>query len=220
VKKLINGIVDFRKNLRPTVKDTFAQLALGQRPDCLFIACSDSRVVPNLFASTEPGDLFVIRNVGNLIPPYEEGSDGPHFGSEAAAIQFALAALPITEIIVCGHSECGAIGALTQGGGPENTPALSCWLRHGQSSLRKLETGTKLGSHLERHNQLSQINVLEQLEHLKTYPVVQERLAKRQIRMHGWYFDIKGADVYEYEPSEERFHLIDEAYAVTLLNQR
>ena len=90
MKKLINGIVDFRKNVRPAVKDTFALLALGQRPDCLFIACSDSRVVPNLFASTEPGDLFVIRNVGNLIPPYDEGNDGPHFGSEAAAIQFAL----------------------------------------------------------------------------------------------------------------------------------
>ena len=109
MKKLLNGIVDFRKNVRPAVKDTFALLALGQRPDTLFIACSDSRVVPNLFASTEPGDLFVIRNVGNLIPPFSEGESGPHFGSEAAAIQFALTQLPITEIVVCGHSECGAI---------------------------------------------------------------------------------------------------------------
>jgi carbonic anhydrase len=219
VKKLLKGIVDFRKNVRPSVKDTFAQLALGQRPDTLFIACSDSRVVPNLFASTEPGDLFVIRNVGNLIPPYEEGSGGPHFGSEAAAIQFALAALPITEIIVCGHSECGAIGALAQGRTPQNTPALSCWLRHGQGSLRKLDTGPELGSHLERHNQLSQINVLEQLEHLQTYPVVRDRLVSRQLRLHGWYFDIKGANVYAYEPSEERFRLIDETYAGVLLNR-
>jgi carbonic anhydrase len=224
VKKLLKGIVDFRRNVRPTVKDTFALLALGQRPDTLFIACSDSRVVPNLFASTEAGDLFVIRNVGNLIPPYREGdlhtgAGGPHFGSEAAAIQFALATLPIEEIIVCGHSECGAVGALARGQTPANTPALNCWLRHGQSSLRKLEAGTRLGAHLERHNQLSQINVLEQLEHLKTYPLVQERLASRKLRLHGWYFDIKGAEVYEYEPSEERFHLIDETYAVTLLNR-
>lgn len=219
MKKLLKGIVDFRQNVRPSVKDTFAQLALGQRPDTLFIACSDSRVVPNLFASTEPGDLFVIRNVGNLIPPHEEGSDGPHFGSEAAAIQFALAALPITEIIVCGHSECGAIGALSRGRTPESTPALSCWLRHGQTSLRKLEAGAALGGHLERHNQLSQINVLEQLEHLKTYPLLRERLASRQLRLHGWYFDIKGADVYAYEPSEGRFRLIDETYAGTLLSR-
>jgi carbonic anhydrase len=201
------------------VKDTFAQLALGQRPDCLFIACSDSRVVPNLFASTEPGDLFVIRNVGNLIPPYSEGNSGPHFGSEAAAIEFALATLPVTEVIVCGHSDCGAMGALARGTAPEDPAALSCWLRHGQGSLRKLDSGAKLGSHLERHNQLSQINVLEQLEHLKTYPLLQDRLASRKLRLHGWYFDIKGADVYEYEPSEERFHLIDETYASTLLNR-
>jgi carbonic anhydrase len=217
VKKLINGIVDFRKNVRPTVKDTFALLALGQRPDTLFIACSDSRVVPNLFASTEPGDLFVIRNVGNLIPPYSETDARP--GSEAAAIEFALATLPITEVIVCGHSECGAIGALSQGQSREDAPAFSCWLRHGEASLRQLQGGASLGNHLERHNQLSQLNVLEQLEHLKTYPVVRERLARGELRLHGWYFDIKEANVYEYEPSEARFHLIDEVYAVKLLNR-
>jgi carbonic anhydrase len=219
VKKLLNGIVDFRKNVRPAVKDTFALLALGQRPDTLFIACSDSRVVPNLFASTEPGDLFVIRNVGNLIPPYSEGDSGPHFGSEAAAIQFALETLPVTDIVVCGHSECGAMGAIERGQAPPNAPALSCWLRHGGTSLKKLEAGAKLGNHLERHNQLSQINVLEQLAHLKTYPVVEERLVSRKLRLHGWYFDIKGAEVYAYEPSEERFHLIDETHAHTLLNR-
>jgi carbonic anhydrase len=219
VKKLINGIVDFRQKVRPSVKDTFAQLALGQRPDCLFIACSDSRVVPNLFASTEPGDLFVIRNVGNLIPPYSEGSAAPHFGSEAAAIQFALATLPITEVIVCGHSECGAIGALARGEMRSDAPAFGCWLRHGQESLRQLEAGASLGNHLERHNQLAQLNVLQQLEHLKTYPVVLERLAARQLHLHGWYFDIKEANVYEYEPREGRFHLIDEVYAVELLNR-
>jgi carbonic anhydrase len=218
VKKLLNGIVDFRKNVRPTVKDTFALLALGQRPDTLFIACSDSRVVPNLFASTEPGDLFVIRNVGNLIPPYQ--ADSKAFGSEAAAIQFGLSSLPITEVIVCGHSECGAIGALSKGDDqPADTPAFNCWLRHGAGSLRQLEDGASLGNHLERHNQLSQLNVLEQLEHLKTYPVVQERVASGQLRLHGWYFDIKEANVYEYEPSEGRFHLIDESYATTLLNR-
>jgi len=217
VKKLLNGIVDFRKNVRPKVKDTFAHLALGQRPDTLFIACSDSRVVPNLFASTEPGDLFVIRNVGNLIPPYAE--DHSSHGSEAAAIQFGLSNLPITEIIVCGHSECGAIGALSQGSKNPDAPAFNCWLRHAQGSLEQVEAGTTLGNHLERHNQLSQLNVLEQLEHLKSYPVVREGLASGQLRLHGWYFDIKEANVYEYEPSEGRFHLIDEAYAATLLNR-
>jgi carbonic anhydrase len=221
MKKLINGIVDFRRNVRPAVKDTFALLALGQRPDTLFIACSDSRVVPNLFASSDPGDLFVIRNVGNLIPPYSEKESLSGYGSEAAAIEFALQTLPITEVVVCGHSECGAISALAhsqaQGGVPN--PAFKGWIRHGECSRRQLEAGAGLGAHLERHNQLSQLNVLEQLEHLKTYPVVQERLRQGTLRLHGWYFDIKEADVYEYEQSEGRFHLIDETYAVKLLNR-
>ena len=217
MKKLLKGIVDFRKNVRPTVKDTFAELALGQRPDTLFIACSDSRVVPNLFASTEPGDLFVIRNVGNLIPPYAE--DHSSHGSEAAAIQFGLSSLPITEVIVCGHSECGAIGSLASGQTRPDAPAFQCWLRHGQGSLKQLEAGATLGDHLERHNRLSQLNVLEQLDHLKTYPVVRERMASGQLRLHGWYFDIREANVYEYEPSEGRFHLIDGTYATTLLNR-
>lgn len=219
MKKLLNGIVDFRKKVRPEVKDTFAMLALGQAPDALFIACSDSRVAANVFASTEPGDMFVIRNVGNLIPPFAEGNDAPHFGAEAAAIQFALTNLPITDVIVCGHSECGAMGALAHGDVQDDVPAVKCWLRHGAGSLKQLEAGADLGNHLERRNQLSQLNVLEQLEHLKTYPIVQQRLKAGKLRLHGWYFDIKEANVYEYEPSEKRFHLIDETYAATLLQR-
>src|ERR1700712_1293849 len=115
MKKLLNGIVDFRKNVRPTVKETFALLALGQRPDTLFIACSDSRVVPNLFASSDPGDLFVVRNVGNLIPACGESGHSKSDESEAAAIEFALLNLPVAEIIVCGHSECGAMDKLVRG---------------------------------------------------------------------------------------------------------
>src|SRR5438045_8780417 len=111
MRKLIRGIIEFRKNRRPEYIETFARLALGQAPDTLFIACSDSRVAANVFASTEPGDMFVIRNVGNLIPRYQEGTEAPHFGAEAAAIQFGLANLPITDVVVCGHSECDAMGA-------------------------------------------------------------------------------------------------------------
>jgi carbonic anhydrase len=221
MKKLINGIVDFRKNVRPAVKDTFALLALGQRPDTLFIACSDSRVVPNLFASSDPGDLFVIRNVGNLIPPYSERESLSGYGSEAAAIEFALQTLPISEVVVCGHSECGAIGALAHRHGEDDVanPAFKGWIKHGAGSLRQLNAGAALGAHLERHNQLSQLSVLEQLEHLKTYPGVQERLQQGKLRLHGWWFDIKEAEVYEYEQSEGRFHLIDETYAAKLLNR-
>ncbi|MGK5082501.1 carbonic anhydrase [Bdellovibrionota bacterium FG-1] len=219
MKKLIRGIVDFRKNVRPSCKDTFAQLALGQRPDTLFIACSDSRVVPNLFASSDPGDLFVIRNVGNLIPPCGEQGHSGSDESEAAAIEFALLTLPVTEIIVCGHSECGAMESLVRGRAQIEAPNLKSWLRHGDRCLQKLNSGNPLGAHLERHNQLSQLNVLEQTEHLKTYPVVRKRLEEGTLRLHGWWFDIREADVYEYEPDEGHFHLIDEGYARMLLER-
>lgn len=217
MKKLIRGIVDFRKNVRPSYKETFARLALGQRPDTLFIACSDSRVVPNLFASSDPGDLFVIRNVGNFIPPCGARGHSASDESEAAAIEFALLTLSVTEIIVCGHSECGAMISLAQGRAHVEASNFKSWLRHGDVSLQQLDAGNRLGLHLERHNQLSQLNVLEQMEHLKTYPIVAERLLKGQLRLHGWWFDIKEADVYEYAPEEERFRLIDEEYAAQLI---
>jgi carbonic anhydrase len=216
MKKLIRGIVDFRKNIRPRCKDTFAHLALGQRPDTLFVACSDSRVVPNLFASSDPGDLFVVRNVGNLVPPSGEHSRPNGDESEAAAIEFALLKLPVTQIIVCGHSECGAMAALLRGRSHVAPPSLRDWLRHGEGSVRRLDQ-EKLNPRLEPHNQLSQVNVLEQLEHLATYPVVRERLREGRVRLHGWWFDIREAEVYGYDEEEKRFQLIDENYAEVLL---
>ena len=214
MKKLIRGIVDFRRKVRPGVKETFARLALGQQPDTLFIACSDSRVVPNLFASSDPGDLFVVRNVGNLIPPCGAAGEA----SEAAAIDFGLSALPITDVIVCGHSECGAMIALARGREQLDSPFLKSWLRHGQASLRRLDS-IPSDAHLDRHNRLSRANVLEQIEHLKTYPIVREKMQAGRLRLHGWWFDIKEADVYEYDAGEGGFRLIDEEYARILLER-
>jgi carbonic anhydrase len=218
MKKLIRGIVDFRRNVRPSCKDVFARLALGQRPDALFIACSDSRVVPNLFASSDPGDLFVVRNVGNLVPSCSGPANGDG-NAEAAAIEFALHALPIADIIVCGHSECGAMGALLRGRTPLASPFLENWLRHADGSLRRLDSGVPLGGDWPRHNQLSQHNVLEQLDHVQSYPLVRERLESGELRLHGWWFDVREAEVYDYDVDQGRFRLIDEDYAQLLLTR-
>ena len=128
MKKLVKGIIDFRKHVRPSYRETFARLALGQSPDTLFIACSDSRVAPNVFASTDPGDLFVIRNVGNLVPPCG-GEHGRSTAdeSEAAAIEFAVMNLGVSDVIICGHSECGAMQALLNGREKVQTPNLKSW---------------------------------------------------------------------------------------------
>jgi carbonic anhydrase len=213
--KLIRGIIEFRQKIRPGYRESFKHLAVGQWPDTLFIACSDSRVVPNTFASSDPGDLFVIRNVGNLIAPYATAPDA----SEAAAIEFSIRNLPIRDVIVCGHSHCGAM--CTVSGMPigESSAALRGWLGHAESSLARLDSEGPLDDSLPRHDQLSQLNVLEQIEHLKTYPAVMERLQEGKLQLHGWWFDIGRADVHAYDPNEKRFRLIDTSYAESLMKR-
>lgn len=199
------GILEFRKNLNPESRKIFARLALGQSPDALFISCSDSRVAVNAFASTNPGDLFVVRNVGNLIPPSgQEIAKGDR--SAAAAIEFAVLNLKISDIIVCGHSECGAMQAII-GGREKVSPNLAAWLSYGEQSK------TKLGSFnrdLTQHNELSQLNVLQQIEHLKTYSIVRERFENGTLNLHGWWFDLKSADVFAYNKKQNQFVLFSD----------
>lgn len=214
MKKLIQGIVDFRKNLTDESRALFAHLALGQKPDTLFVACSDSRVVPNLFASKNPGDLFVLRNIGNLIPPFSAPKKD---SSAAAVVEFSIFSLNVSDIIVCGHSECGAMNALIQGVDNCTCSNLDSWLEYGKESLKKIEQGFTLDPSLSKHNQLSQVNVLQQMQHIKTYPFIRERVEKKQLRVHGWWFDIAQADVYCYEHSLQKFVLIDEEEAKIIL---
>ena len=216
MKKLIQGIVDFRKNLTEESRALFAKLALGQKPDTLFIACSDSRVVPNLFASTNPGDLFVVRNIGNLIPP---ATCQDQDNSASAAIEFSIYSLGVSDIIICGHSECGAMEAFANGIDKLCCPHLEAWLKYGEESLCKVKKGLVVDPSLSQHNQISQVNVLQQMEHIKTYPFIQERLEKGELRVHGWWFDIAHADVYCYEPALNQFILIDEEEAALILQR-
>jgi carbonic anhydrase len=214
MKKLIRGILDFKKNIRPGYRETFARLALGQKPDSLLIACSDSRVAPNLFASTEPGDMFVIRNVGNMVPPAKAGSntpDGDH--SEAAAVEFSLSRLPVRDVIVCGHSDCGAMQALVEGKENLDMPCVRNWLQFGDEGLEQLLSGQSLDKTLSPVNQLSQLNVVQQMAHIQSYPYVQKRIADGNLRIHGWWFDIRAANVSAYDPILKKFIVIDENYA-------
>ena len=208
MRKLIHGIIDFKQNISQERKETFARLALGQSPDSLFICCSDSRVAPNLFASTDPGDLFVLRNVGNLIPPccphegYAEGCE-----SAAAAIEFAILHLNVSSIIVCGHSECGAMQSIIQNCNNVTSPNLRAWLQHGEPALQKMRKMTETA--LQPHNLLSQLNVLEQINHLQSYPVIQERLNANKIKIYGWWFDIATTGVYSYNEEINQFVIFD-----------
>lgn len=219
MRKLINGIVEFRRNVQNEYIEKFSRLAQGQKPDSLFIACSDSRVVPNTFASTDPGDLFVLRNVGNLIPPCGEHGVSISDESEAAAIEFAVLNLNVADIIVCGHSNCGAMQAILNDRSQVDPQNLKNWLRHGETALKRMHTGHGVESSESEVNRLSQTNVLVQMENIKTYPAVQERIRQGRLRIHGWWFDLSKADVYSYDKEQKRFVVIDESEAKRILSR-
>jgi carbonic anhydrase len=217
MKKLIKGLLDFQRHTLPPYRTTFARLAKGQAPDCLFITCADSRVVPNLLVSTDPGDLFVVRNAGNMVAPTDGTGQSLGDKSEAAAVEYALLHLPVVDVVVCGHSGCGAMKALLAGYSNPRAPNLEEWLSLGRGALQSLERAGKLGAELEPADRLSQLNVLTQLEHLRSYPLVRERLAEGKLRLHGWWFDIANARVHAYRPSHERFMPIDEVEGEQML---
>jgi carbonic anhydrase len=214
MRKLIAGIMEFRRLRRADYQDTFAELALGQRPDVLFIACSDSRVAVNVFASTDPGDMFVVRNVGNLIPPSDVDGRSTSDESEASAIEFALSRLEVSHVVVCGHSDCGAIKALCAGRGTIPEPNLRAWLRHAEPALAEAR---KKGTDDVRT--VSQLNVLQQLEHIGGYPLVKSRVDRGELQLHGLWFDIRGADVYYFEPLRGKFVLIDDMEGASVLER-
>jgi carbonic anhydrase len=217
VRKLIMGIVEFRERLLPQYAKRFRELADGQSPDTLFITCADSRVVPNLLVSTDPGELFTMRNVGNLVPPAT--AEGLSTGdlSEASAIEYAVSVLKVANIVVCGHSACGAMKAVLAPAAIDDARNLAKWLHHASTAAFRLEHEGALDAGLKPHDQLSQLNVLVQLEHLITYPVVREQVTKGALLLSGWWFDVATGDMYAYERENRSFSLIDHALAERLV---
>ena len=216
MQKLIRGIIDFRKNILPDRREQFAQLAQGQAPDVLFITCSDSRVAPNWFASTNPGELFVVRNVGNLVPPCDHPSaEFDH--SVAAAIEFSTINLSVTDIVVCGHSGCGAIHALATGVEKVASPHLKLWLSQTDRALKEAQKQIQFGPGILGEDQLSQMSVLHQIDHLMTYPHIAERVKAGKLRLHAWWFSIAQGSVYFFDEKTRRFTLIDDTVGESLI---
>lgn len=217
MRKLIEGIVEFRERRLPQYAARLKELAGGQEPDALFVTCADSRVVPNLLVSTDPGDLFVMRNVGNLIPPATLEGESTGDVSEASAIEYAVLVLAVRSIIVCGHSECGAMkAALARKRVPE-APNLGRWLVHAEAAVDRLARDGPLDASRSPHDQLSQWNVVVQLEHLLSYPIVRERVAAGTLRLGGLWFEIASGDMFAYEPPTRSFELLDRREANRLL---
>jgi carbonic anhydrase len=219
MQNLIEGIIEFREQRLPELVQRFQNLADGQSPDTLFISCSDSRVVPSLLLSSEPGDLFIMRNVGNLMPPSTREGVSTGDLSEASAIEYAVMVLKVDNIVICGHSGCGAMKAVLSGAPLTESPNLEQWLKHAELAADRLKNEGPLDSRLPDYDQLSQVNVLVQLEHLQTYPIVREKIAAGELRLGGWWFDIGNGDMSAYNPDSRRFELIDRTSAARLMRQ-
>lgn len=217
MRKLIEGIVEFRERQLPHYANRLRSLAQGQEPDALFVTCSDSRVVPNLLVSTEPGELFTMRNVGNLVPPAT--GEGLSTGdlSEASAIEYALLVLKAPNIVICGHSECGAMKAVLKRSQPAGAPNLARWLHHADGAAERLAVEGALDGSLAPHDQLSQLNVLLQLEHLMTYPIVRDRVEAGTLHLAGWWFNIATGDMFSYESASRSFELIERRRSADLM---
>ncbi|WP_330294677.1 carbonic anhydrase [Streptomyces sp. NBC_00503] len=188
MQDLAQGVAQFRRDVYPTKAGLFAHLATTHRPSTLFISCSDARVVPELITQSEPGELFVIRTAGNLVPAYTPGSDGV-----AASIEYAVAVLGVSEIVVCGHSACGAMTALAERHDLSGAPAIADWLRHADASVAR----TAAESDVRKVDALVRENVRAQLANLATHPSVARALASNAVALRGWVYDIPAGSVEE-----------------------
>ncbi len=206
---LLEGNDVFKKSYFKKHKLELLDLAKnGQHPKALFIGCADSRVIPNLITQSAPGDLFVLRNVGNFVAPYKPDED---FHATASGIEYAVTALNVSEIIICGHTECGAIGALYAGLEDKAFIHTKKWLTLGEKakSLAKLSID-KNASHEKLLRLTEKLSVVFQIENLLTYPYVKKGVEEGSIHIHAWIYDIHSGEIEYYDPDESAFKVLEE----------
>ncbi len=199
MKDVIEGFLRFQKEAFPQRSKLFKQLALNQNPKTLFISCSDSRLVPELVTQREPGELFVIRNAGNIVPPF-----GPEPGGVSATVEYAVMALGVKDIVICGHSNCGAMSAIANCTCLDHMPAVAHWLRYSDAA-KAINEASEHESPEARVNGMVHQNVVAQLSNLRTHPCVAVALAKGQVTLHGWVYDIESGCIDAFDAKSGTF---------------
>jgi carbonic anhydrase len=198
-ERLIAGAQRFQREVYPQRKAEYQQLMReGQKPHALFITCADSRIDPELITQSGPGEIFVARNVGNLVPAYGEA-----LGGVSAVIEYAVAALQVSQVVVCGHTECGAMIGLLHPEKVAQLPIVKSWLRHGDAALSVVRG--KAQEEAATLDQLIEENVILQLQHLRTHPSVAGRLAQGTLELSGWVYDIAHGAVRTYDEAQRKF---------------
>ena len=205
LEKIREGVLRFQAEVYPAQREKFERLSHGQHPVALFITCSDSRIDPNLLTQMEPGDLFIERNPGNLVPGYEE-----FVGGVSASVEYATLALKVPLVIVCGHTDCGVMQGLLHPERVEGLPAVRSWMRHALQARERLRKERTHGSDEEKLQRLTQLNVQLQIENLKTHPSVQARLAAGDLEIRGWVYDIGRGSGWSWDPETGQFRHMDE----------
>jgi carbonic anhydrase len=205
--RLVAGVHQFQNNVFANQRKFFERLAETQSPPGLFITCADSRVNPNLITQTKPGELFILRNIGNIVPPFT-----PHTadGAAAAAIEYAVTNLKVEFVIVCGHSRCGAVQGLLNLDGMSHLPSVRGWLANAESARRIVQENYKELDDESKLNVAVQENVLCQLENLRTHPAVAVRMARGDLQLYGWVYKLETGEVFGFSPEAAQFVSIRE----------
>jgi carbonic anhydrase len=201
MEKLVHGIHRFQSDIFRDRQEFFERLAGGQNPQALFVTCSDSRVTPDLITQAEPGDLFVLRNAGNLIPPHGAAPDS----GEAATVEYAVKSLRIRDIIVCGHTLCGAMQALSRPELLTDMPRMRQWLGHADATREIILSNYRLATPDATWKATVEENVLVQLENLRTHPSVASALARGDVKLHGWVYKLETGEVFAFDPVRGQF---------------
>ncbi|WP_201315712.1 carbonic anhydrase [Dyella sp. EPa41] len=204
MKRLIEGFEQFRNDVFPAQREVFRKLAGGQSPNTMFVTCADSRVMPEMMFSTQPGELFVYRNIGNIVPPYAQ-----HVSGVVAAIEYAVKVLKVGHIVICGHSDCGAMKALQYPELVQDMPSVAAWMKHADVARYVVEQNGPDLQGPEGLRCLTEENVVGQLEHLRTLPAVAAALASGQLSIHGWVYDIAHAELKAFDAQQGCFVAIE-----------
>ena len=207
MNKLAEGVIKFQREAYAERRELFEQLADGQSPEALFVTCSDSRIDPNLLTQTQPGELFICRNAGNIVPPHTN-----HTGAMTASIEFAVGALHVPHIIICGHSGCGAMKGALKPEGLDEFPHVREWLAYSRAATLIVNQMGEDISEDERLDLLIKQNVLLQIAHLRTHPYVAVRIATGETQIHGWVYDIKTGEVLAYDHDADAFVPVADLY--------
>jgi carbonic anhydrase len=202
------GVIRFQNEVYPQKKELFEKLSKGQDPEALFITCSDSRIETAMITQTDPGELFICRNAGNIVPPHMT-----HTGGMTASIEFAVAALKVPHIVICGHTECGAMKGAMNPEGLSSLPHVKEWLGYSKAAVDVVSELAPDEDDEERMRLLLEQNVILQLQHLRTHPSVAARLAKGDLKLHGWVYDIKTGGVNAFDEVLNQFIPVDKRYA-------